>query len=254
MKMKRLITICLVAALVLGASATTRAGLVDLGHGTPQRIIDIDFTNPAADHGSGIDIPGGNLDLSLLTYSADFWGYSGPDDPDLKDSDRWAYGDRGGGSQNLVYVEGEGLVVDEPIGGVQTRANGYLVVKIDNHDEPDLYKYFYVEWTAEVSGTPSLSPGVYTYFWGDEYDTSGELLLKGGTLLDSGGDRWTDGWELWCIEPNPEFEAWGVNFQFSDATVTLKSLHIETACIPEPATIALLGLGALSLIRRKRRA
>lgn len=51
------------------------------------------------------------------------------------------------------------------------------------------------------------------------------------------------------IWPNPETEK--ISMYFGPGTV-LDYIHVDTICIPEPATIALLGLGALSLIRRKR--
>jgi hypothetical protein len=68
---------------------------------------------------------------------------------------------------------------------------------------------------------------------------------------------WTDVWSV-QIYPNPESETIFVNF--SDMYGTGESLYpayldqvvIDTWCVPEPATICLLGLGALSLIRRKR--
>ena len=37
------------------------------------------------------------------------------------------------------------------------------------------------------------------------------------------------------------------------AMIALDEIVIDTICIPEPATIALLGLGGLALIRRRRR-
>jgi hypothetical protein len=128
------------------------------------------------------------------------------------------------------------------------------LVKIDNWDSPNAYKDFYVEWTA-VSEHPSVSPGVYTYFWG--YDAAGNNIPPGATLLDKGGDRWTNGWELWRFEPNPASEVWAVNFQFSNGTVALKSLHIETSCVPEPLTaVAVFGAVAAlgAYIRRRRQA
>jgi hypothetical protein len=42
--------------------------------------------------------------------------------------------------------------------------------------------------------------------------------------------------------------------RFVDSGVTIDKVDAATVCIPEPATIALLGLGSLSLIRRKRSA
>jgi hypothetical protein len=51
------------------------------------------------------------------------------------------------------------------------------------------------------------------------------------------------------IWPNPETEKIGM--YFGPGTV-LDYVHVDTICIPEPATVALLGLGALSLLRRKR--
>jgi hypothetical protein len=55
------------------------------------------------------------------------------------------------------------------------------------------------------------------------------------------------------IWPNPYVEK--ISFYVMSATgglAVLDYIHVDTICIPEPATICLLGLGALSLIRRKR--
>lgn len=55
------------------------------------------------------------------------------------------------------------------------------------------------------------------------------------------------------IWPNPEVEKVGfVIWATPNAPAVLDYIHVDTICIPEPATVALLGLGALSLLRRKR--
>jgi hypothetical protein len=51
------------------------------------------------------------------------------------------------------------------------------------------------------------------------------------------------------IWPNPETEK--ISMYFGPGTV-LDYIHVDTICIPEPATVALLGLGGLALLRRKR--
>jgi hypothetical protein len=53
------------------------------------------------------------------------------------------------------------------------------------------------------------------------------------------------------IRPNPEIEK--ITMYFEPGTV-LDYIHVDTICVPESATVALLGLGTLSLLRRKRSA
>ena len=65
----------------------------------------------------------------------------------------------------------------------------------------------------------------------------------------------TTGWSKltaeWYIEPNPDSE--DVCYSFSGDIAAIDYVKIETVCVPEPLTIALLGLGGL-MIRRKRKA
>ena len=48
------------------------------------------------------------------------------------------------------------------------------------------------------------------------------------------------------IEPNPAFEIVRI-----DGAVMVDEIVIDTICIPEPASLALLGLGGLALMRRR---
>jgi len=57
--------------------------------------------------------------------------------------------------------------------------------------------------------------------------------------------------ESWIMFPNPDFEV--VKF-FAPFTYELGQVEIFTESIPEPASVALFGLGSVLLLARKRRA
>lgn len=52
------------------------------------------------------------------------------------------------------------------------------------------------------------------------------------------------------LSPNPVKESFGL---FPSGPIAIDQIVFDTICIPEPVTIALLGLGGLALLRRKKR-
>jgi len=67
-----------------------------------------------------------------------------------------------------------------------------------------------------------------------------------GSTITNINDDWKKIVMGWRVEPNPYSEAICMDF-----TGGVDSLTVDTICIPEPATICLLGLGCL-LLRRRR--
>ena len=62
---------------------------------------------------------------------------------------------------------------------------------------------------------------------------------------------WSTLFAEWYIEPNPDAES--ICYSFAGDIAALDYVNVYTECVPEPMTIALLGLGGL-MLRRKRKA
>jgi hypothetical protein len=76
-----------------------------------------------------------------------------------------------------------------------------------------------------------------------------------GWVITPTYDQWgyTDGWYVltahWRIYPNPASET--IFIKIHDSGADIDYITVVTECIPEPATVGLLSLGVLGLIRRK---
>lgn len=67
------------------------------------------------------------------------------------------------------------------------------------------------------------------------------------------GDGWTYFTYLFEITPQPDWEVVGLNMSVPTGEyIAVDQLAIDTRCIPEPATVLLLGLGGIALLRRRR--
>jgi hypothetical protein len=116
-----------------------------------------------------------------------------------------------------------------------------LRLEIPNRIFPDVYK----EVWLEVVYQGNLETGSVTPVPG-----GGKVIPLGQTVTiqDNFWKKLVIGWRL---EPNPSSEI--ICLGFSGTGGSIDSVVAETICIPEPATFALLGLGALALVAGRRR-
>ena len=103
-------------------------------------------------------------------------------------------------------------------------------------------------------------PNDYKEIWvqvGFEGDFVGGDVIVAGQVIPIGVPQITllpDGWKIldigWRIEPNPDHEI--ILLDFINSGSSIDYVTVDTICIPEPATLCLLGLGGLLLGRKKR--
>lgn len=123
---------------------------------------------------------------------------------------------------------------------------------IPNQPEPNWYKEIWIE----ILGRGYLPGEEYTgtgYGLGEGYEV---LAPLGGVTEDLGftATPEPDGWIKIVfglrIYPNPDFEI--IRFTLLDTGAAIDHIIVNTACIPEPMTLVILGLGGLFSIRLRR--
>ena len=121
--------------------------------------------------------------------------------------------------------------------------SGRIDVIVDNHDpKPENEKWIWVQvtWRPQDPGS-----GVEPVFLDLSPEPVNPPRLIEEILL---GDLWRESTYAWELDWNPPDELFSI-----EGPINIDELVIDTWCVPEPATMSLLVLGAcLPLLRRRR--
>lgn len=112
---------------------------------------------------------------------------------------------------------------------------GVMVIDLFNDPTPRDRKVIHLQYTSDkaASGAPVTSPA--------------GGVLPGGGVAGHGGTWYTYEWLL-EIKPNPQWER--ISIPFPEST-NIEEVHVSTICVPEPASLGLISLLALTGWRRR---
>ncbi|HOI53891.1 MAG TPA: PEP-CTERM sorting domain-containing protein [Phycisphaerae bacterium] len=152
------------------------------------------------------------------------------------------------GSAGAVVYPGQGQTWQEEWGGRVGvwPLSGEIIVTIPNRPEPLPIKYIWVQltWSPQVLGA---TPLVVETLWGAKASEIATVALE-PTGQPAPSDQWFHSTYQLELMPNPPSEVVNVS-----GDIMVDELVIDTWCVPEPATMALLGLGLIGVILGRRR-
>jgi len=125
--------------------------------------------------------------------------------------------------------------------------SGEILVNIPNRPEPLPYKDIWIQLTW-AQQAPNVWPAVSEIRFGVPATLERQIVL--GPTGEVGGDGlWYHSTYSIRIMPNPDWEQILIT-----GAVNVDELVIDTICAPEPATLGLIVLGGLAVLRRRHRA
>ena len=148
----------------------------------------------------------------------------------------------------VTPMVGSDWMADDPHGSDREGIwplSGIIEVVVDNH-KPDNDKkivWLQVFWAERILGEHPDKPIITPIPQVDHLTTASELVAT----VDL-GLNWYESTYTWEIYPNPYDEWFTI-----EGDILVDRIVIDTWCIPEPATLALLLIGGLALLRRRRK-
>jgi hypothetical protein len=154
-----------------------------------------------------------------------------------------------------------GWRVDGPSGIRDEVREDWFTIDIPNIENPNLTKEVWIELTFMVTNmghAGTISDDVDLQVWADgiidddykfDYHGADEAGIGGSAM----GEIWVRSASTFSFFPQPGDELITLSGWLDDGFyVVLDQIDVDTRCTPEPATLSLLGVGVLALVRRRK--